>query len=96
MFSGIMNATRYTDTLNAGLVPLLEDVYPDGHRFQQDNDPKHTIRYAQRYYEEKYINWWKTPASSPELKTWGAMKQYLRDQVKPKNLTELKAGICMY
>ena len=100
MFSGIMNATRYTDILDAGLVPFLEDVYPDGHRFQQDNDPKHTSRYAQRYYEEKDINWWKTPASSPDLNpienVWGAMKLYLRDQVKPKNLTELKAGIRMY
>ena len=39
MFSGIMNATRYTDILSAGLVPFLEEVYPDSHRFQQDNDP---------------------------------------------------------
>ena len=100
VFSGIMNATRYTDILDALLVPFLEDVYPDGHRFQQDNDPKHTSRYAQRYYEEKDINWWKIPASSPDLNpienVWGAMKLYLQDQVKPKNLTELKAGIHMY
>ena len=31
MFSGIMNATSYTDILSAELVPFLEEVYPDGH-----------------------------------------------------------------
>ena len=82
------------------MIPFLDEEYPDGHRFQQDIDPKRTSRYVQRFYEEKVISWWKTPASSPDLNpienVWGAMKLYLRDQVKPENLTELKAGIHMY
>ena len=58
--------------------------------------PQHTSRYAQWYYEDD-INWWKTPALSPDLNLIeNAMKLYLRDQVKPKNLMELKAGIRMY
>ena len=51
MLSDIMNATRYTDILSTGLVPFLKEVYPDGHRFQQDNDPKYISCYAQQYYD---------------------------------------------
>ncbi len=97
LFTGIMTATKYVDILNAGLVPFINTVLPDGHRFQQDNDPKHTSRYAQNYYHRKGIEWWKTPASSPDLNpienVWGSMKQYLRTEVKPKTVGELKSGI---
>ena len=37
IFNGIMNATRYTDILRESLLPFVSTVYPDGHRFQQDN-----------------------------------------------------------
>ena len=46
VFSRIMTATRYVDILEVGLVPFLATYFPDGHGFQQDNDPKHTSRYA--------------------------------------------------
>ena len=94
IFTGIMNATRYTNILDAA---LIEGHYPHGHRFQQDNDPKHTSRWAQDYFTRKEINWWKTPAPSPDLNpienVWGSMKQYLRTHVKPKTVGDLKIGI---
>ena len=97
IFSGIMTATRYIDILEAGLLPFLATHYPEGHRFQQDNDPKHTSRYAQWWYEEKGVNWFKTPAASPDLNpielVWHTLKEYLRVEYKPRNLTQLKAGI---
>ena len=97
MFSGTMNATRYGDILSTSLIPFIRAVYPSRHRLYQDNDPKHTSRYIQDYFEKNKINWWKNPAESPDLnpieKVWGMMKTFLRDKHKPRNLGELKEGI---
>jgi len=100
IFDGIMNATRYGDILKASLVPFIQKSYPESHRFYQDNDPKHTSKYIQQFFQMNRINWWKSPAESPDLnpieKVWGSMKTYLRDKHKPRNLAELKEGIRTY
>ena len=49
------------------LVAFLKEVYPEQHRFMQDNDPKDTSIHASDFIAEKDINWWKTPAKSPDL-----------------------------
>lgn len=97
LFTGIMVSTIYTDILSAALLPFLAAKFPAGHRFQQDNDPKHTSHYTQDFLTNNNVNWWKTPASSPDLNpienVWGSMKTFLRKEVKPHNLGEVKAGI---
>ena len=97
MFTGIMNAKRLSAIYEAGLLPFVEERFPDSHRLYQDNDPKHSSKHIERFLAEKQINWWYTPPESPDLNpielVWGSMKQCLRNSYKPRNLDELKAGI---
>lgn len=51
IFTGIMNAERLSKVLEAGLLPFIRDRYPDGHRFQQDNNPKHCSSYMKNFWK---------------------------------------------
>ena len=50
MFTGNMNTMRYDKSIEASLVPFVRTCYPDGHRLQQDNDPKHSSKYIGRLF----------------------------------------------
>ena len=53
----LMALTCYCDILEQTLLPFVRKVFPDGYRFQQDNDSKHTSNYAKDYLENESINW---------------------------------------
>ena len=97
IFDGIMNAEGYANILNQALVPFISATYPDGHRLMQDNDPKHTSRYIQTFFEEHGINWWKTPPESPDCNPienlWHELKEFIRREVKPSTKQQLVDGI---
>ena len=69
----------------------------NGHRLFQDNDPKHTARSTTHFMQQNNINWWKTPAESPDLNpienVWHQLKTHIRKTVKPKTKDELIQGI---
>ena len=100
MFTGIMDAIRFSEILDASLVPFIAECFPDGHRFQMDNDPKHRSSHIEKYFERRNINWWATPPESPDLNPienlWGSLKQFLRTTHKPKTLGELKEGVLKF
>ena len=83
--------------LSEGLEPFLHEMYPDFHRFMQDNDPKHTSKSTQKYMEDNGIIWWRTPAESPDLNPienlWHELKCFISKTVKPKTKDELIAGV---
>ena len=96
IFQGTLVKELFVDILDKTLLPFINDIIPQ-HRFMQDNDPKHTSRYAKNWIEEKEINWWKTPPESPDMNPienlWHELKEYIRRVVKPKSKEELVEGI---
>ena len=97
IFEGTMDAELYVEILQNTLVPFLHEVYPRGHRFMRDNDPKHTSKRAIAFFDSHDINWWKTPPESPDLNpienVWHELKEHLRREVKPRTKDELVMGI---
>ena len=63
----------------------------------QDNDPKHTSRMAQSFFEANRITWWHTPPESPDCNPienlWHELKEYIRREAKLTNKQELIDGI---
>lgn len=97
-----MCASLYCEILEKTLLPFLEEKLPTPtvHRFMQDNDPKHTSRAAKDFFERNNVNWWKTPAESPDMNPienlWHELKEFIRREVKPVNKNELVDGILAF
>ena len=99
-FYGTMDADAHVEILRQTLPPFLRNVYPDGHKFMQDNHPKHMLRKAITFFEDNSINWWKTSPESHDLNPienlWHELKGYVRREVKPRTKEELIQGICQF
>ena len=55
MITGIMDAPKYVKILEISLVHFITKCFPEGHRLQQGNDPKHTsnYNYVKRFFKLK-------------------------------------------
>ena len=97
IFEGVMDAKLYVEILQSTLLPFIAEKYPRGHRFMQDNDPKHTSRLARSFFEHNSVNWWKTAPESPDLNplenVWHELKEFIRREAKPRTKAELIQGI---
>jgi len=91
-----MDADLFCNILETTLVPFIRNKLLD-HRFMRDNDPKHTSRRTQAFFEGENINWWRTPPESTNLNPfenlWHELKFYLESKAKPPNKQKLVDGI---
>ena len=68
IFEGKMKAPLVISILRQSLTLFIKkDIFPDGHRFVRDNDPKHCSTLAHKFYEDEGINWWLTRQELPDL-----------------------------
>ena len=87
--------------LERALLPAIKHLYPapNSHRFWQDNDPKHCSNKAKNFMIENNINWFKTPAESPDLNVienvWAAMKSYTGNEA-PRTQDALVATLLRF
>ena len=92
-----MDAITNVNILEKTLLPMNKELFPNGHPFIQENDPKHTSKHAKKYYDEHGIKWWPTPPESPDANPmenlWHELKEYIRRVVKAKPKVELIQGI---
>jgi len=95
-----MDAILYVKILETTLLPFIAQKFPLGHRFMQDNDPKHTSGLATSFFEANNVNWWKTAPESPDLNPlenmWHELKEFVRREVKPHSKEELIEGILQF
>ena len=96
IFEGIMDAPLYVE-VRLTLLPFINKIYPINHRFMANNDPKHTSKEAKELLEASGVNWWRTPAKSPDCNLienlWHKLKEYNRCVIKPTNKEQLIEGI---
>ena len=82
IFEGTLVKELYVDILDQTLLPFIRDVFPDGHRFMQDNDPKHVSKLAKEFLRTNGVNWWTTPPESPDANPienlWHELKEFIR------------------
>ena len=65
LFKGIMDARRYVNILEKNLLPAAGRHFGDDWRLQQDNDPRHTVRFTNQFLSSNVplVIYW--PAYSP-------------------------------
>lgn len=83
----IMDRFVYRDIMQNVMLPYAEWEMPLRFIFQQDNDPKHSSRVVQEWFQENNVRVLQWPAQSPDLNPienlWEEVERGIRTQMFP-------------
>ncbi|CAF0956458.1 unnamed protein product [Brachionus calyciflorus] len=99
IFDGSLTTAMYLEILLENVVPFIAENFPDGHRFHQDNNPKHSAKLSQEFLESTGINWVKSPPRSHDLNpielVWTDLIQNVSKRL-PKTLGQVVVAVKDY
>ena len=80
---GRMDAEQYVSILEDNLLSSMENsgIPKESIIFQQDNDPKHSSKRAQNWFETQGIRLFDWPAQSPVLSPYEHLWQHLKKRL---------------
>ena len=55
LFESIMKKELFVEILDGTLLPFVNEIYPSGHNFMQDNDPKNSSGYTKQWMRDNDI-----------------------------------------
>ena len=68
LFKGKLNSPSFINILDGSIIPFIRNNF-NNHRFMMDGAPSHTAFKTRRHLMINHINYFKTPAQSPVIKT---------------------------